>query len=73
MAESVTVTEPVPMGTTPVGFEEVTILEVQLPKFSSTKLFSTALVEVDERLSARLVAKHSFASPAKFVKSMPPS
>src|SRR2546427_2160832 len=74
VAESLTgETKPVPMETDPVGLEVVVIDEEQLPKVARTKLFNTADVEVDDRLSARVVAKHSLASPGKLERSMPPS
>ena len=57
----------------PLWLGVVTVLEPQEPKFSRTKLFSVALVEVDERLSASVLAKHSFASPGNAERLMPPS
>ena len=57
----------------PLWLGVVTVFEPQAPKFSRTKLFSTALVEVDERLSASVLAKHSAASPGNAERLMPPS
>src|SRR5258708_36376376 len=50
----------------------VTTIGVQPGKLPRTKLFSVALVEVDERLSASVLAKHSLLSP-KALRSRPPS
>src|SRR6266849_10776315 len=57
----------------PLWLGVVTVFEPQAPKFSRTKLFSVALVEVDERLSASVLAKHSFASAGNAERLMPPS
>src|SRR5258706_2328116 len=80
VAESVAETDPAPMERPPAGiglplpsFAVVTIEEEQVPKLPSTKLLSTALVEVDERLSARVLAKHSCARPGNSERLMPPS
>ena len=40
----------------------VDIVATQLPKLPRTKSFSVAVVEVEERVSARKLAKHSFAT-----------
>src|SRR2546428_3067669 len=66
-ALSCTLTEPVPIETDPPkgmtlplpSSGVVTVPDWQLPKFPRTKLFSTAEVEVDERLSARGLEKTS--------------
>src|SRR6266853_4980277 len=78
-ARSCTCSEPVPIETEacvmslPVESCGVVFTpDWQLPSCPRTKLLSTALVEVDERLSASVLAKHSFPRP-KFERSMPPS
>jgi hypothetical protein len=73
VAESLVETEPVPIEAEPAGLAVVVILEVQLPKPPRTKLFRTALVDVDERLSASVLAKHSPARPGNNERLMPPS
>jgi hypothetical protein len=57
----------------PIWLGVVTVFEPQAPKFCRTKLFSVASVEVDERLSASVLAKHSFASAGNDERLMPPS
>ena len=81
VAESLTDTEPVPMESPPDGiglpfpsFAVVAIDEVQPPKVASTKSFSVAVVDVEERVSADTVAKHSLATPpGSSDRLMPPS
>src|SRR5438874_828956 len=80
LPESLTETEPVPIDRPPPGIEPpllslavVVSPEVQLPKFPSTKLLRVALVEVDDRLSASELAKHSVARPGNSERLMPPS
>src|SRR5262249_44279014 len=80
VAWSWTSTEPVPMEieafVISVPLEScgwVVVAEPQAPKLPSTKLFKTALVEVEARDSASVLAKHSPASPGNAERLMPPS
>jgi hypothetical protein len=61
------------IGFVPLWLGVVTVLDLQPPKPPRTKLFRTALVDVDERLSASVLAKHSPARPGKSERLMPPS
>src|SRR5438874_2173607 len=50
-------------GVTGPAFDTcVVIVATQLPKLPRTKSFSSAVVDVEERVSARKLAKHSFAT-----------
>ena len=79
VAASLTETEPVPMESPPGGivpplpsFAVVVILELQLPKPARTKSFRTAVVEVEERVSALTLEKHSLPRP-RSERLIPPS
>src|SRR5439155_10844215 len=70
LAESLTETEPVPIERPPAGIVPplpslavVTRPDSHLPKELTTKSLSVAVVEVEERVSATMLEKHSPARP----------
>ena len=70
VAESLTETEPVPIDRPPpgIGFPfpslaMVAMPDSHLPKELTTKSLSVAVVEVEERVSATMLEKHSPARP----------